>query len=777
MLVYILKFSACLGIFLAFYKFFLERENMHQFKRFYLIGTILISFSIPFVTFTQYIEPVVLDKTIQTTQAVVSQSLDIYKAATTNYLPLLLWSLYGLGVLLFGIKFLTNLSKIILKINRNPKHKSLYAINVLLQDLVTPHTFFSYIFLNKHKYETQQIPKEVLLHEETHAKQKHSIDIILVEVLQVIFWFNPLIYLIKNSIKLNHEFLADKAVLKEGVQPTNYQQIILAFSTNQREPQLANAINYSSIKKRITVMKTHTSKQKIWFRSLVLLPLLTLTLYSFSEHKKVVKEIIPEASVNGEVTPLSNSSTNHTARSIELEILNDGSYMIDNIMATKSTLVTVVNTLHQDITSEVRNKIMNIHISSSNEISNKDVWHIYNSLLDYGFYRMVTPTQEIILGKGNTPFAINNTESEVSSKELAKYNRLAKLYNKQPEATRVIPFENLAQIETIYHKMSSTQKASAEPFPNCPPQLSFQKNTEKQDGASREQMKEYERLAKHYNSLPDNQRIIKQKDVVRMKYIYGLMNAKQKKDAEPFPNIPPPPAPEALNPNLPPPPPPPIPDNATKEQKEKYKKVIEEYNKKYTIKDGMVSENPPPPPPPIPDNATPEQRKKYEEATKLYKLPAEKNEGSRVRELRSKEDISRLRKDKLAYQEARLAKIKTDKGELTRVRELRSEEEVLKLKKEKLAYKEARVAKLKTDKGELARIKEIQTPKPPRSPLDHVIDMAKKDAIFYLEGKEISSDDAIKALKKNKSLNIETIGSDSRQPKVYITKKPVVIDN
>jgi len=56
MIIYILKFSACLAIFLAFYKLFLERENMHQFKRFYLLGSIVTSIAIPFITFTTYIE-------------------------------------------------------------------------------------------------------------------------------------------------------------------------------------------------------------------------------------------------------------------------------------------------------------------------------------------------------------------------------------------------------------------------------------------------------------------------------------------------------------------------------------------------------------------------------------------------------------------------------------------------------------------------------------------------------------------------------------------------
>src|SRR5690606_32168397 len=225
----------------------------------------------------------------------------IEETPKTNYLPIILWSVYGAGVLFFGFMFFKNLWGLVGKIKRNPKLKSKNFINVLLNDLVIPHTFFSYIFLNKHKFETQQIPKEVLLHEETHAKQKHSLDILLIELLQVIFWFNPFIYLIKHSIKLNHEFLADHAVLKQGTETLKYQSLLLAFSSNASEPQLANAINYSSIKKRFTVMKTHTSKQTLWLRSLILLPLLAVLIYSFSERKVVEKpQVYQTTPSNGE---------------------------------------------------------------------------------------------------------------------------------------------------------------------------------------------------------------------------------------------------------------------------------------------------------------------------------------------------------------------------------------------------------------------------------------------------------------------------------------------
>lgn len=600
MLLYILKFSACLFTFIAFYKVFLEQTSYNKFKRFYLIFALLSAICIPLITFTSYVE---IQTEINNFAAVPLLSEGAHHAilteAPTNYLSIILWSIYGIGVFVFSIKFLRNLVHIASKIKANPKYKNSNFINVLLQDLVAPHTFFSYIFLNKTKFENNEIPKEVLLHEETHAKQKHSIDVLIIEVIQILFWFNPLIYLIKKDIKLNHEFLADEAVINHGAATVAYQELLLAFSSNASDSQLANAINYSSIKKRLTVMKTHTKKTAIWLRSLVLMPLLALLVYSFSSTELVEKEIQPSTSAE-HATPLSGEVSNerHTARSITIEVLDNGQFTIDNYKATKETFVAVINTLHQDVSPEIRQKIMNIHVNSSSDISNKDIWFIYNSLLDYGFHRMVTPNQEIVLSKGNTPFALENT---------------------------------------------MTQK-----------------------GASKEQMAEYNKLAKHYNSMSKNNMTVYLKDVERMKYIYGLMSKKQRDNAEPFPDFPePPPAPDAPSVSDIPPTPP-LPPNATPEQKKSYERAIKEYNtwRATKIKEGDLSNIPPPPPPPE-----------------------------------------------------------------------------------------------------------------PKDPLDHVIEMAKKGATFYLNDKKVTSDQAIDALKRNKSLNVQTIGHSSKQPKVYIQTKPIHIKN
>src|SRR5690606_2204725 len=110
--------------------------------------------------------------------------------------------------------------------------------------------------------------------------------------------------------KLNHEFLADEAVINQGVEPSAYQQLLIAFSSNASkqvptEIGMASAINYSSIKKRFTVMKTHTSKRNIWLRSIVLLPLIAFSIYGFSERKKIIKP----------TEDLQESSSNYTARS------------------------------------------------------------------------------------------------------------------------------------------------------------------------------------------------------------------------------------------------------------------------------------------------------------------------------------------------------------------------------------------------------------------------------------------------------------------------------
>ncbi|MGY0391615.1 M56 family metallopeptidase [Bizionia sp. KMM 8389] len=303
--IYILKSSACLAVLMLFYKFVIEKEAIHHFKRFYLISALIVSLIIPFITFTTFVkvDHVITSKNASRIEPVLPITDLEHSITISNYLPTLVYTLYWLGLLVFASRFIINIITLIKRIRKNPKNKKGKLIYVLITDLVYPHTFLEYIFLNKTKYEKGNIPKEVLLHEETHAKQKHTLDILFIETLQVFLWFNPLFYLIKRDIKLNHEFLADQAVLNTGTDTKTYQQILLACSTSKDEDykktnQLANAINYSLIKKRFTIMKSNTTTTVKWVKGLIILPILAVLIYSFSTKREIHQPKEPEVLIN-----------------------------------------------------------------------------------------------------------------------------------------------------------------------------------------------------------------------------------------------------------------------------------------------------------------------------------------------------------------------------------------------------------------------------------------------------------------------------------------------
>ena len=148
MLIYILKFSACLFIFMAFYKLFLERETMHQLKRFYLLFALVLSIGFPLITFTQFVEPITITQNFTNTQQITLEHEAIEQTSLWDYLPQLLWTIYGVGVLIFSLKFLLFLfiNFFILMINYyvDNKNKFFFVVPfvVFLSSILAPIIFF-----------------------------------------------------------------------------------------------------------------------------------------------------------------------------------------------------------------------------------------------------------------------------------------------------------------------------------------------------------------------------------------------------------------------------------------------------------------------------------------------------------------------------------------------------------------------------------------------------------------------------------------------------------
>ncbi|ORL43967.1 M56 family metallopeptidase, partial [Zunongwangia atlantica] len=146
-------------------------------------------------------------------------------------------------------------------------------------------------FVEKEAFRSKSIPQEILEHEEAHVRQKHTLDLLILEVLQIIFWFNPLFIFIKKSMRLNHEFLADEAVLKQNFSPLAYSNLLLESSINSHQNGITSSFKQSLIKKRILMISNSFSGKRIGLKMGLLLPVICCCVYFFNND--IVAKPIP----------------------------------------------------------------------------------------------------------------------------------------------------------------------------------------------------------------------------------------------------------------------------------------------------------------------------------------------------------------------------------------------------------------------------------------------------------------------------------------------------
>lgn len=284
---FLIKSTISLFILFGIYYLFLEKEKMHLFNRFYLLFAIVFSFTVPFITI----------EIIKNIPQVITEyeSLQTPLSAKAKYdepLNYGLWFgiIYGLTVLMLSVRFINNIIKIRNKIKHNPIVNYKNARLVLVKEKELPHTFLNTIFINENDYREQNIENELYIHELTHVQQRHTLDILFIEIVKTLFWFNPVLILYKRAIQLNHEFLADEKVVVSYNNTPFYQQLLLSKADGNRTISLASNLNYSLTKKRLIMMTKTTSTSVKMLKQLALLPLLTALIF-FLCTKTVAQEI------------------------------------------------------------------------------------------------------------------------------------------------------------------------------------------------------------------------------------------------------------------------------------------------------------------------------------------------------------------------------------------------------------------------------------------------------------------------------------------------------
>lgn len=288
MMLYLLKSSLCLALCLGFYLLWLQREKMHQFKRFFLLGSIFLSFLIPLLTIstpalteTLIYEQAITDNIVITEQVTPEPGFDYGQV---------LWVLYLAVTAVLTVRLVRNLYGIAIRIWTSKRLHLESATLVLTEEHLSPHTFLNYIFISKKEYTDSSIAPELLTHELTHARQKHSVDILIIESLLLVFWFHPLFYLVKKQMQLNHEFLADDKVLQQHSNLVGYQHLLLEKLTLNSAHYLASNFNYSLTKKRLVMMTSKRSTTTILLKKLAVLPLLGAFVYLFAERVQAQEE-------------------------------------------------------------------------------------------------------------------------------------------------------------------------------------------------------------------------------------------------------------------------------------------------------------------------------------------------------------------------------------------------------------------------------------------------------------------------------------------------------
>jgi beta-lactamase regulating signal transducer with metallopeptidase domain len=283
MILYLLKSGILLLVFYAVYKLWLENEKMFRFNRIYLLGSLVFSFVIPLQLisiasgFSNKIGFIQLEELV-----IQKNNENVEMISINDFVFVLIGVVYAFIVLMLTIRFVLNLYSFYKRIKNNQVEFIQGEKIVLIEQPILPHSFWKSIFINKNEFEKGKIPSELIAHEKAHLDQKHTLDILFIEVLQIVFWFNPLLIFYKKAIKLNHEFLADEAVNKQFGSVKSYQNLLLDFASHKNTVVLASNINYLITKKRLLMMTKKESPIKIVLKVFSVGVVYALLLFVFS---------------------------------------------------------------------------------------------------------------------------------------------------------------------------------------------------------------------------------------------------------------------------------------------------------------------------------------------------------------------------------------------------------------------------------------------------------------------------------------------------------------
>lgn len=278
MTLYIIQTLIFQLLFLVIYEFLLKKETFFQWNRAYLCLTPILTLVLPFIKIPAFQTVIPQNFTVALPEITIGNTTATQNTiAASNPLFALFEIILLTGIAISTILFLWKLYKII-QLKRKGKREMLNNTTLIhLPNSTDAFSFVNLIFLGENLDQTAK--KHIITHELVHIKQKHYIDLLYFEMLRIVFWFNPLVYIFQKRTATLHEYIADAETVSQSDKKTYYQNLLTEVFQTQNISFINTFFNHSLIKKRIVMLHKSKSKKPQLVKYAFLLPVITCMLF------------------------------------------------------------------------------------------------------------------------------------------------------------------------------------------------------------------------------------------------------------------------------------------------------------------------------------------------------------------------------------------------------------------------------------------------------------------------------------------------------------------
>ena len=280
-LLYIGRSGLYLSLFYAFFLLFMRHTTLFRFNRIALLAGSALCLVLPLFKF-RTVEAVLAQAGELTMVSASEATLQEPVAAAAFPWATVLAGLYFLGLAAVLMAILLSSGKMLRLMRRGTEQKLEDCTLVISEEDIPSFSWGRKVVMSRKDLE--QNPA-ILTHEQMHVKCRHSLDLLLFSAFQLLFWWNPLVWITRTELKLLHEYEADEGVLQKGIDATQYQLLLVRKSVGEERFTLASGFQHTKLKNRITMMLKNPTAGGMRWAYLALLPILSLAMFAFNPVK------------------------------------------------------------------------------------------------------------------------------------------------------------------------------------------------------------------------------------------------------------------------------------------------------------------------------------------------------------------------------------------------------------------------------------------------------------------------------------------------------------